>query len=434
MLRMGVDRHPRAVPRYDRASCGLCTHLAPGIVMGSEAVNRPGPADRHGRVGMARGPLRPQVVIALAAAVWSLSACAGGGPAGSDMTGPPVTADWQADHPVVLAANRSNILGAVAAAAAAQPRGGGGTQSSNHDVDGATTDHARITFDGGRPTLAVTRADGSRVTLATADHAASVPEFRRSRLQDHSSGGWTALRVTNDSISVSRLVVSWNAYDATDYLAGAYWLHFSDLADPERFHFDHVEVGAVVDGPGLATAFHMPAAGLASYSGPVHGYFAIADGAAAGERPRSAQGSLEVGSFSATIDLYASFFGEAPLIHGCIGCGAPMRFHALAVDEASGLAGPLADSYGDYEVAFDLTRIAPDGTFGGSDVRVHVSGFPAAESAGSWGGRLSGVQDSEGEPRSAAGTFGATFSTDDQRRGAFAGMFVGWEPSSLVIE
>ena len=402
--------------------------------MGNKAANCPGPADHHGRVGMSGGPFRPQVVIALAAAVVLLSACGGGSSAGSVMTGSQVTSDWRADHPVVLAANRSHILGAVAAAAAAQPRVEGGTQSSNHDDDGLTTDHARITFDGRRPTLAVTRADGSRVTLTAADHSSSVPEFRQSRLQDHSSGGWTALRVTDDSISVSRLVVSWNAYDPTDYLAGAYWLHFSDLADPESFRFDHVEVGAVVDGPGLATEFHMPATGLASYSGPVHGYFAIADGAAAGERPLSAQGSLEVGSFSATIDLYASFFGEAPLIHGCIGCGAPMRFQSLAVDEASGLVGLLADSYGDYEVAFELTRIAPDGTFGGSDVRVYAAGFPAAESAGSWGGRLSGVQDSEGEPRSAAGTFGATFSTDDQRRGAFAGMFVGWEPSSLVIE
>ena len=52
---------------------------------------------------------------------------------------------------------------------------------------------------------------------------------------------------------------------------------------------------------------------------------------------------------------------------------------------------------------------------------VYAYGFDISESAGSWGGRLSGVQDSEGEPRSAAGTFGATFATDDQASGRLRG-------------
>ena len=369
-----------------------------------------------------------------------------------------MTLDWQVDRPVVLAANRAQILGAVAAAAAARLRAGGLTRSGNRGDDGLTTDHARIAFDGRHPSLAVTRADGRRVTLADADHASPVAEFGRSRFHDHASGGWASLRVTDDSISVSRFVVSWNAYDPADYLAGASWLHFSDLGepegptfdhvevgadverhvsglgDPQGLLFDHVEVGAVVDGPGLSAEFRMPPTGLASYSGPVHGYFAIEDGGVAGNGPLSARGSVELGSFAATIDLYASFHGEAPFIHGCIACGAPMRFHSLTVDAESGLAGPLAESYGEYEVEFDLTPIARDGTFGGSGVSVHAYGSHVSESAGSWGGRLSSVQDSEGEPRSAAGTFGATFATDGQRRGAFAGMFVGWEPSSLVIE
>ena len=369
-----------------------------------------------------------------------------------------MTSDWQADRPFVLAANRVQILGAVVAAAAARPVAGGLTRFGNRGGDGLTTDHAQIAFDGRRPSLAVTRADGRRVALADAAHASPVAEFRRSRLHDHASGGWASLRVTDDSISVSRLVVSWNAYDPADYLAGASWLHFSDLGDsegvpfdhvevgpdverhvsglvdPEGLLFDHVEIGAVVDGPGLSAEFRMPPTGLASYSGPVHGYFAIEDGAAAGNDPLSAQGSVELGSFAATVDLYASFHGEAPFIHGCIACGAPMRFHSLAVDAESGLAGPLAESYGEYDVEFGLTPIAQDGTFGGTGVSVHAYGSHVSESAGSWGGRLSGVQDSEGEPRSAAGTFGATFATDDRRRGAFAGMFVGWEPSSLVIE
>ena len=383
---------------------------------------------------MSGGSVKTAVPVALAAAVLSLSACGGGGSGGGVTPGPPVTLDWQADRPVVLAANRARILGAVAAAAAARPGAGGLTRSGNRGDDGLTTDQARIAFDGRRPSLAVTRADGRRVALAGADHATPVAEFRRSRLHDHASGGWTSLRVTDDSISVSRFVVSWNAYDPTDYLAGASWLHFSDLGDPDGFLFDHVEVGAVVDGLGLSAEFRMLPTGLASYSGPVHGYFAIEHAAAAGNDPPFARGSVELGSFAATIDLYASFHGEAPFIHGCIACGAPMRFHSLTVDEESGLAGPLAESYGEYEVQFDLTPIAPDGTFGGLGVSVYAYGFDVDESAGFWGGRLSGVQDSEGEPWSAAGTFGAAFGTDDRRRGAFAGMFVGWEPSSLVIE
>ena len=407
---------------------------------------------------MASASRNTAVPIALAAAALALSACGGGGSGGSVTAGPPVTLDWQADRPAVLAANRARVLGAVAAAAAARPRAGGLTRSGNRGDDGLTTDHARIAFDGRRPSLAVTRADGRRVALTAADHASPVAEFRRSRFHDHASGGWASLRVTDDSISVSRFVVSWNAYDPADYLAGASWLHFSDLGEPEGptfehvevgpdverhvsglsdpagLLFEHVEVGAVVDGPELSAEFHMPPTGLASYSGPVHGYFAIEGAAAAGGDPLSARGSIELGSFAATIDLYASFHGEAPFIHGCIACGAPMRFHSLAVDAESGLASPLAESYGEYDVEFDLTPLAPDGTFGGSGVSVRAYGSHVSESAGSWGGRLSSVQDSEGEPRSAAGTFGATFATDDRRRGAFAGMFVGWEPSSLVIE
>ena len=398
------------------------------------AVSCPELTGSYSGVGMSDGSVKTAVPVALAVAVLSLSGCGGGGSGGSVAAGPPATLDWQADRPVVLAANRARILGAVAAAAAARLRAGGLTRSGNRGNDGSTTDHARIAFDGRRPSLAVTRADGRRVALAAADHSSPVAEFQRSRFHDHTSGGWTSLRVTDDSISVSRFVVSWNAYDPADHLAGASWLHFSGLADPGGFLFDHVEVGAVVDGPELSAEFRMPPAGLASYSGPVHGYFAIEHAAAAENDPLSAPGSVELGSFAATIDLYASFHGEAPFIHGCIACGAPMRLHSLAVDEESGLAGPLAKSYGEYEVLFDLTRIAPDGTFGGSGVSVYAYGFDVAESAGSWGGRLSGVQDSEGEPRSAAGTFGATFGTDGQRQGAFAGMFVGWEPSSLVIE
>lgn len=383
---------------------------------------------------MSASSVKTTVPVALAAAALWLSACGGGGSGGSVTAGPPVTSDWQADRPAVLAANRARILGAVAAAAAARPGAGGLTRSGNRGDDGSTTDRARIAFDGRRPSLAVIRADGRQVALADADHASPVAEFRGSRFHDHTSGGWSSLRVTDDSISVSRFVVSWNAYDPTDYLAGASWLHFSGLGEPEGLLFDHVEVGAVVDGPELSAEFRMPPTGLASFSGPVHGYFAIEGAAAAGGDPLSAPGSVELGSFSATIDLYASFHGEAPFIHGCIACGAPMRFHSLAVDAESGLAGPPAESYGEYEVEFDLTPIAPDGTFGGSGVSVRAYGFDVIESAGSWGGRLSSVQDSEGEPRSAAGTFGATFGTDDRRRGAFAGMFVGWEPSSLVIE
>lgn len=388
---------------------------------------------------MAGASVQMMVRVAFAAAVLSLSACGGGN---NVETGRPVTYDWQGDQPVVLATNRTKIFNAVDAAAVAHPRFGSVTQSSNRGGDGLTTDRARIAFDGQRPTLTVTRADGRRVTLSAVEHSSSVAESRPSRLHDYTSGGWASLRVTEDSISVSRFVVSWNSYDPTDYLAGAYWLHFSDLRDPAGFQFDHVEMGAVVDGPGLTTEPVLPATGGASYSGPVHGYFVVEDGATAGDDPLSAQGSLELGSFTSTIDLYASFRGQdpvtqdyqAPFIHGYIGYAAPMQFHSLEVDEDSGPVSPLADSHRNYAVELDLTSVAPDGTFHGSGVSVSVSGVPAIESAGYWGGTLSSVQDRSGFPRSAAGTFGATFTTDDQSRGAFTGMFVGWEPSRLVVE
>ncbi|MYK32550.1 MAG: hypothetical protein F4051_12805, partial [Boseongicola sp. SB0670_bin_30] len=96
--------------------------------------------------------------VALAAAALALSACGGGGSGGSVTAGPPVTSDWPAARPAVLAANGAQILGAVAAAAAARPGAGGLTRSGNRGGDRSTTDRARLAFDGRRPSRAVPRA------------------------------------------------------------------------------------------------------------------------------------------------------------------------------------------------------------------------------------------------------------------------------------
>ena len=375
------------------------------------------------------------VRIVLAASVLLLSACGGGGSGVDVDTGLSARIDWQRDRAAVLAASGAQIFDAVAAAALAQSRFGSVTQSSNRGGDGLTADNARIAFDGQHPTLTVTRGDGRRDRLATSGDFDPIAEFRQSRIRDHASGGWSSLLVGEDSISVSRFVVSWNRRDPADYLAGAYWLRLSGLGDPEGFRFDHVEMGAAVDGPGLTTESPLSATHLASYTGPVRGYFAIEEGAAAGDDPNSARGSVELGSFSASIDLYANFRGQDPFIHGCIACGSPMRFHSLEADEDSGSASALEDSYRDYAIDLDLTPIAPDGSFHGTGVRVSMYGAGIEETAGSWGGMLSSVNDYDGNPRAAAGTFGATFTAAGQRRGAFAGMFMGWErPSRLVIE
>ena len=291
------------------------------------------------------------VRIVLAASVLLLSACGGGGSGVDVDTDLSARIDWQRDRAAVLAANGARIFDAVAAAALAQPRFGSVTQSTNRGGDGLTTDRARIAFDGQHPTLTVTRGDGRRDILASSGDFDPISEFRQSRIRRHTSGGWSSLLVGENSVSVSRFVVSWNRRDPADYLAGAYWLHLSSLSDPGGFRFDHVEMGAAVDGPGLMTETPLSATHLASYTGPVRGYFTIEDGAA-GDDPNSAPGSLELGSFSASIDLYANFrgqdtlsYGFVGLIHGCIACGSPMRFHSLEADEDSGRASSLDDSY-----------------------------------------------------------------------------------------
>ena len=66
----------------------------------------------------------------------------------------------------------------------------------------------------------------------------------------------------------------------------------------------------------------------------------------------------------------------------------------------------------------------PDGTFAGSDVTITHPSF-TAQTDGSWGGRFSTTDDSAGNPRVVAGTFGGAANTSGESEFTFVGAFFG---------
>lgn len=292
-----------------------------------------------------------------ASAVLTLSACGG-----SDGSLGPVMFSPDPTAPTIgdaQTANPTATRGAAEKAANNLPQFGSVTQSSNGgSVSGITTDAASTSFNGQDVSLTVTRQDGSTLRLDSAT----------------------------------------DTYENLTYA----------FSSPVPSH----------TGPELSGNPVLPSLGTASYAGPAAGLYAYQYGS---DRSGIAQGSAEIGEYSATATFMADF--NTNTISGCIGCVGRITVAGIGVSP-TGETLPFENTVS-ARVRLGATAFGSDGDFRSRNLSVEMDGRTVTDTSGSWGGQFSNIQDAASNPRLAAGTTGADWTESDGSRGAFVGAYVG---------
>ena len=310
---------------------------------------------------------------------------------------------------------------AAADAATAEPAFGSVTQSTNTDINGVTTDSASATFEvdpQGVPRLVVTitRTGQSDIRIETAgdDGDDNALDSYQSPIVGRTNAFAVPFYLSNTSLTLGSVDVGWSSNDATDYVAMGTWLNAT--GDFANGVVDSASIGAFVDGPEIRRTPTLPVTGTATYNGPAEGMYA----AEYGTDYRVPEGSVEFGFFAGDTTLTADF--GANTISG-------------VVDSVS-LVGATVTPSGDSEVfdaptAYELhlgeasLNSNSNGTFTGDNVTLYHPGVDFDSNAGSWGGKFSYKNDSEGNPRLVAGTAGGSATTSGGTTSSFVGAFVG---------
>lgn len=301
-------------------------------------------------------------------------------------------------------------------AATTFPAFGSVTQSSNSmDSSGSTgctgsscsqapghlisTDTASTTFTGDRFTLTVTRENDSPIVFDTATDEAEQSLPGLSPVTGRQSQIGTIVDATANSLAIAVTFVDWSSTDTTDYLAD-------------------VEIGAFVDGPELSGSVDMPASGTASYSGITSGIYAAKYGTAL---PRGSAGSYGAGEYLGNIYLTANF--DTSSISGMID---HIDLYGSYLETPSGTLQTLDDyPQSGYQIMLDSLSITENGSFRGTGVRLAHPQLSMTHTDGAWGGKFSTLDDSSGNPRMVAGTYGGTARTSGASEVVFIGAFYG---------
>ena len=384
------------------ASIAILPLAAVGCLSGGEHVTSSG---GNGDSGSVFGPGNPSRM----GNVSGISV--GPGPMGDPMGGRPSDVDISS----------TPGLASAQAAATATPTFGSVTQSSNQDEFGVSTDTASTTFSSGRLTLAIARQDGGTFLLDTAEHTEisenldGATEFA----PDRAASRATLIDINASELGVARVLVLWSPSDDSEYLAGGYWfratgdLFGEDIGIYEVFTGDAgtAEIGAFVDGTELRGTPDLPLTGTAAYDGYVGGLYA----AQAGNDVQIEAGTIEMGEFDGDIALTANF--DTQDISGTVD-----NIYVIYTQFAPDGESESGESQTDYVMELGAAPFGSDGTFTGSDVTITHPEL-SVNTEGSWGGRFSTVDDSAGNPRAVAGTFGGAAHTSGETNATFVGAF-----------
>ena len=343
-----------------------------------------------------------------------------GGDEDAPVSEPPATTEMDTPTATLTdsrGANSAQILEVTAKAATSLPQFGSVVQAAAVDV--ANASGVSTTFDGNDLTIAVSRDDGSALTLNTASDPSDVSGPFESPLAGHSARDWGVVKIDNDGISAARVSLTANDGDSADYLTGGYWVHLA--GDLTELSFTGVEIGAFVDGPELSLASPptLPVQGTASYYGPAGGTYAVLHGA----DQAGTSGSTEIGEFASTVELTADF--EGATIGGCVGCRDGVALFGTLYDSGTGEGSDVFFEDSGYRLHLGTTGIDTNGTFLGQQLRLEHPLISIASTTGAWGGQFSSIADSAGDPRLVAGTFGAEGISAGGSQGSFLGSFIG---------
>ena len=253
-------------------------------------------------------------------------------------------------------------------------------------------------FDGETLRVFLSLQDGSSVSVDTTDDAIrTMPGV--TPIPGHRAQDWTFLKETEDGTSVAYGLVSWDPDNPADYLMAGWWAQFPNQHPPD-LSFRGSEQYAIFDGPELdhRVAPRLPAEGTATYLGPAGGLYTYEAGSDWGED----EGAYVIDEYQGTIALTADFTDGT--VSGCIGCVGDLattraHFSVFLGQEPIDVGGIAAD----YEVHLATAIIRKDGTFERDRVTVRHPERTVTHSEGDWGGALSRLQDTDGNPRLVGG-------------------------------
>ena len=335
-----------------------------------------------------------------AAAIAFLAACGGGGP---DPNASRVTPAG------IYTPNAPRLVEAGRRAAVSEPGFGSVFQSAGVNV--AAVRSAGITRRAdGSFTTEIRRADGSRTALNSADHLfASAPVVSPA---SRAAEGVTLLDYGAGYVTLAGGTVDHDPNDFFgDWIAGGYWLHIE--GDWRNGGVEGVEIGAVVDGPEISRPATVPGIGTASYRGVAGGIYGIAAGSDA-----VAPGASQVGDYEGVFTARADF--GAGTVSGRIDS---LRLTGVTV-HPDGRTDVFEDDPDRTVLTLVPGRIGTDGRAAGR-VLIASPDFEIASQSGSWGARLSAVEDRYGAPRGIAGTHGGAARTAGRSEVVFVGVHAG---------
>lgn len=297
-------------------------------------------------------------------------------------------------------------------AASSKPAFGSVTQSSNTDGSGVTADRASVAFSNNQATVTISGGDRTPLVLDTARDTVLSESYVSPLGGRYSYKGEALVKETANSLAVASVYTNWNNDDPNDYLAGGYWIY----GEVDGAEFSHVEAGAFVDGPEIASAPTLPQSGTATYRGRSGGLYVY---------EYTSYPLIELGEYGTDIRLTANF--NTQTISGCMGCENGVQVFGTVTNSNTGEWEALGAN-SPTQVHLGQTGFNNDGTFRGSTVSLSDSRIPTPAtitSTGSWGGRFSNIPGDDGTPRLTAGTVGAEFTVsgdpDFNGRGGFVG-------------
>ena len=163
-------------------------------------------------------------------------------------------------------------------------------------------------------------------------------------------------------------------------------------------------------------AASVPSLGTATYTGRTGGVYVARGGSDA-----IVNGAFEEGQYESDLSLTANF--QTMTIGG--------QADNVAIYNVS-LYTPAGDYFfvpaaeaTTYRVNFGNAPITSNGTFTGNDISVTSQDYNVDTTTGTWAGRFSNVNDSNGDPRAVAGTNAVYFNTTGGSEAVFTGEFYG---------
>ena len=304
---------------------------------------------------------------------------------------------------------------AYRALAANSPKFGSVTQSSNGN--GISTDRVETKLEAGGELNLVVR-DGSGNASLELDSRTDLEEslngtkwFDEGDLDPGQRGNsWVLAKQDGNDTVVAVAYTFWEDTDATNYLAGGYWVRGNANVGVK-------DMGTFTDaGPGSVFSYYdgqdsswvRPVTGTATYLGSAEGAYVESNG--------------DGGIWWGGLMLRANFAANS--IGGCIGCP---EAYPNRPDRGIYTYETIEDLKADYGTEEDLYvslrggRISKDGSFEGTLGVLELStDTELPSSGGKWGGLFSGNRDASTHPSSLGGTIGGT-----AEGAGFIGVFLG---------